>query len=108
MNNSEIVYTTLKDQGYKVFPLEAPNNEVLPFVIYHEVTSKREFCLTSIDDKVKSRFRVTCYASTFNEVQTMLDTLTPQIELVTHAIYNTTNRKMEDYFQGMIEFSVYI
>lgn len=105
--NNELVYNTIKNLGFTVYPLFAPQNAKVPFIIYHEVNKSKAFSFTGRDTKVKSRFFVSSYAKTFKETQDMTLLLEAAIETISFAIYNIDNTKTEDNFRSRIDFSLY-
>lgn len=101
------LYNLLDTSGYKIYPLVAPDNEKMPFVVYQPTASLKEFGLTSHLDKIKTRFNVSIYADSYPEVKTITSEIETILYTEIESIYNTSETVEDDYFRTTIDLSVY-
>ena len=55
----------------RVYPLVAPDNVALPYIIYHCVASRPETVLSGRTDLVNTRMQVDVYARTYAQAQSI-------------------------------------
>jgi len=87
--------------GTRLYPNEAPNDPVVPFIVYYEFATPREQLMGNAIGVSKPRIQYSCYADTYTEAVAVIDALRAAVLALPYPIVFEDERGNQDVTTGL-------
>ncbi len=109
---NDLLYSVLNSLGYKVFALQAPQNEKLPYAIYTLVDQQIDVCASGSTDLEDIMYQLDVYSTNYGECKTIVGEMLAAIEAATEfktVLYSISDSKEDTgkVFRSQCDFNLW-
>ena len=115
MTPEEVLFDNISQLGYSVYPIIAPQNKKIPFIIYNVTANTITTHIdgsNSLDNLLEVRFLVSVYAKTYKEMKSMVHRILDNLININNneykiVIYGTVDSYDENGYRSNIDLKIY-
>jgi hypothetical protein len=112
----EILFENVRDLGYDIYPMQAPQNKKVPFLTYIVTADTIGTNLDSsntVGKRFETRFMLNIYTDTFEELKRMQKYVLENLKNINNGttsvvIYGSSDTVENDFYRCKIDIKIYL
>ena len=112
----EILFENVRDLGYDIYPMQAPQNKTVPFLTYIVTADTIGTNLDSsntVGKRFETRFLLNIYTDTFEELKRMQKYVLENLKNINNKttsviIYGSNDTVEDDFYRCKIDLKIYL